>query len=304
MASNILKQVWEKQKLWSLSADRLKRQLGIARRTSFVLGIAGAFTETLATQIPSGIWQQVLAWTGAACLAVIPLILKYKLGDKQTHAWIRARSASEALKSETYKYCTQAAPYDDPETAPGRLQVEYQNIMASVEDLMAVTAFVTPGAGESTAPGRLPPQDYIAERIRQQVDWYNRKARIYARQVAGFRRLEFILALAAALLATAAGIWTNAPGFHGVPLSIGAWVAVLTTIGAAVTTHITASRYDFLVSSYFATANRLENLAVQWPDWPDQDVVPSEKWSEFVHQCEHAISTENQGWMTKWTQKA
>ncbi len=62
-----------------------------------------------------------------------------------------------------------------------------------------------------------------------------------------------------------------------------------------------ASRYDGIVNAYLATANRLSSLAVHGMTRSFQ--VPSAEWSQFVKDCEAAISIENEAWMAVWTEK-
>jgi hypothetical protein len=55
--------------------------------------------------------------------------------------------------------------------------------------------------------------------------------------------------------------------------------------------HVEASRYDFLVTTYLATARRLENRRNR----------SQEPWSDFVNDCEGILATENTSWIAKWT---
>jgi hypothetical protein len=65
---------------------------------------------------------------------------------------------------------------------------------------------------------------------------------------------------------------------------------VLTTIAGAVLAHVEASRFDFLVTIYLATARRLE----------DRKSGSGEPFSAFVNDCENIIATENMSWIAKW----
>ena len=55
--------------------------------------------------------------------------------------------------------------------------------------------------------------------------------------------------------------------------------------------HVEASRFDFLVTTYLATARRLE----------DRESGPREPLSNFINDCEDIIATENLSWIAKWT---
>jgi hypothetical protein len=90
------------------------------------------------------------------------------------------------------------------------------------------------------------------------------------------------------------------PKFFNNGEQFSAWVAVMTTIGVAITAHLAAGRFDDLVTTYLATADRLKSLRNQWLD-ARQHGVPQDT-NEFIRQCEAAISVENQGWMAKFLQ--
>ena len=77
----------------------------------------------------------------------------------------------------------------------------------------------------------------------------------------------------------------------GLPIDAAAFTAVLTTLAGAVLAHVEASRYDFLVMTYRATARRLQ-------DRLDGSQQP---WSDFVNDCENILATENTSWIAKWT---
>jgi SMODS and SLOG-associating 2TM effector domain 1/Protein of unknown function (DUF4231) len=295
MAADIAQTVWRKHKVWSVTAGQLKRGISRLRSIILLLGIGGAALETLSTQVPQGAAQQGCAWLGAVCLGIIPVLTHRLLTPAKMRAWVRARSASEGLKAEVYTYSAQAAPYDGPpEAAETVLQARAKEIEDAVDDLSQYAALVTPP--DSAPPGPLTPEAYLDRRIMGQVKtFYRPKARVYARRAQRFRTAELGLALTAAIVAAATGVWGHAA-------AIGAWVAVITTVGGALTAHVSASRLDFLVTSYWGTKRRLEELAAQWP--PKQGGgVPSPEWSDFVRRCESAISTENETWLAKWSKE-
>ena len=162
-----------------------------------------------------------------------------------------------------------------------------REILDAVRDLELRAAGVEPD--DKAFPPRMDPQTYIEQRVDAQIDGYYRpKAKEIARRLGQFRALEFVLASVAAALAAIATFAAT---------GIAAWVAVVTTAAVAVTAHIAATRYEYLASTYGATANRLQSLRDQWVDLPPE-ARPTP--SDFVHRCEDAISVENQAWMAKW----
>jgi SMODS and SLOG-associating 2TM effector domain 1 len=110
------------------------------------------------------------------------------------------------------------------------------------------------------------------------------------------RWIEFSLALAATVITAMVGI--AGKELFGIKFDFVALTAVLTTVGGAVLAHIEATRCDFLVVIYRATARR---LSAEIANIGDVNALPAEKWSDFVNRCEAIISDENTSWAAKWT---
>jgi hypothetical protein len=100
------------------------------------------------------------------------------------------------------------------------------------------------------------------------------------------KAVQVTLALVAAGLAAVAAI---SP-------SVGAWAAVATTAGGAVTAYIAGQRYEFLWIEYSRTASELRRLL----DRRTAADGSSLSGPELVAACEEVISVQNQGWMAKW----
>jgi SMODS and SLOG-associating 2TM effector domain 1 len=105
------------------------------------------------------------------------------------------------------------------------------------------------------------------------------------------RGTEFALALAATLITAIASVTGKSTYLFGIQFDIAALTAVVTTIAGAVLAHVEASRLDFLVTTYLATARRLE----------DRKSGSKDSVSALVNDCENIISTENISWIAKWT---
>src|SRR5258707_1385566 len=99
----------------------------------------------------------------------------------------------------------------------------------------------------------------IARRMNGQIAWFDKKAAGYRDAATLLRRVEFGLALAATLITAIASVIGKTAPLWGVQFDFAAFTAVLTTVAAAVLAHVEASRFDFLVTTYLATARRLEN---------------------------------------------
>jgi hypothetical protein len=298
MSDKIVEDTWRQQNEWSTTAGRFKSEIWLWRKLVLLLSIGGAIFATLSTQVPDGNAQKVVAVIAAVLLAIIPVVTPKKLSPQKTRNWAVARSVSEGLKEELYLFLARAEPYADPDGAkPEILRDRSFEITRKASDLLQhVTRVEAP-------PRELPtfksPKEYLEIRVADQIDWYQEKSRLHSDKAAGLRNMEFCLAIVAALLAAVTGAVGGVLKIQGWPIEIGAWVAVLTTIGGTLTAHIAAARYDHIVTSYSATAFQLRHLKNHWPPGGD-DSIPSVEWSTLVRRCEDAISKENESWLAKW----
>ena len=290
--STTVSKVWHDQQQWSQTANRLKGSIGFWRSIALAFAILGAILATAATQagLKSGLGQG-LSIASAAMLAVAPGIQKTKLSQHAIESWTRARSASEGLKAEIYLYLTATPPYDDAADRDVKLTKNANEIKEAVDDLAGDT-LRSPGV-DKDMPAVHDVDSYLDKRVQSQIDgYYRQKADESQGRLTLFRNIEFALGLAATLLSTIAAV-THVGGFS-------AWVAVVTTIAAAITSHIAAERYEHLVVSYMATARQLESITEVWLASDDKSAEAAAK---LVRGCEDVISRENESWMAAWNKK-
>ena len=258
-------EAWKKHRQWSAVADRLKRGLVRARWTVLILAILGAALETLAAQfdpVQAADARRNAAFVGALFLTASVSISGRFLGKSRRRSWIRARSASEAIKSEVYHGLARVAGHENSAQSGERLSKEVQKIERDVSTLYRELLRVD--VGEPGAPHAGADQ-YIKLRLEEppggQIAWYQREAKRNDRLAGFFRVIELGLTALGAFLGLAAShyrdefLWVIFS--IEINLSISAWVAVITTFSAAITAHIGASRYDHLATTYLATAGGL-----------------------------------------------
>jgi hypothetical protein len=289
--------VADRQAGWSVTANRLKASIDRARWAVFIFSVLGAVLATLASQLvpPAGETSGISAadprtWlviAGALSLATATFFTQRLLGQEHVVGWVRARAISEALKREAYKFAAGATPYNEA-NRESLLNAECQKIESDGDDLIAMLV-TNPGAG-SVPRTTLTPKQYVERRVDEQIKFYNKRAGDYRATATWLRRTEFGLALAATLITAIASITGKSTPIFGVPFDIAALTAVLTTIAGAVLAHVEASRFDFLVTTYLATARRLE----------DRKGASQEPLSALVNDCETIIAMENLSWIAKW----
>jgi len=298
----IIKSAWREQAVWSATANSLKAELVKWRNFAAIAGVLGATLETLAASMAysDGNWlwlRGLVAISGAVVLAIIPFVLKTKASKEHVNDWIRARSISEALKETIYRYLIRAPPFKS-ESGPSDLIKKCQDLKNKVQDLCIFSASIEPQ--EKEHPLALTIDSYIECRVTDQIErYYIPKSRENARASKQFHNLEFGLSLLAVIMGTAVSASVEAQ-FSGL-LTLAPWIAVVTTASAAITAHIASSRYDHQARIFYSTADRLAGLRDEWlanPNRNDLNII-----NEFVNNCEHAISTENESWLAEWTRE-
>ena len=277
--------LWRQQSIWSQTANRMKTSIGRARSAALGVTVGGAVLATLAARLPAGQARvaSVLAVAAAVGVGLVPL-LRARCSGRVLRDWTRARSVSEALKSEIYLYLAKAGDYrgDDRDRW---LRVCTDRVRQETADLLRHSVAIQPV--QRGLPDVHDYGSYLRVRVDGQVEGYYRpKARQLQLRLRQFRRVEVVLAVAGVVLGALAASLAEA--------GLGAWIAVVTTISASVAAHVGATRYEYQLIEYLRTAEELSRLrrdaaATTSPAELDQLVV----------QCERIISIQNEGWMAK-----
>jgi hypothetical protein len=277
---------WQRQSVWSQTANNLKAGPSRARTAQLILTVAAAVLALAASQakgasFPASLTLSVL---GALALATVGL-LAVQTSKEQVQRWTRARSVSEAIKTEVYTYLTQSGRYEAA-NRDAVLDAEIKRLEDEAGDLAGYTRGIQP------VKRALPPvhdvDSYLQVRVREMQlrDYYEKNARILETRIRWLKWAQIALALVAAALAAVASV---SP-------SVGAWAAVATTAGGAVAAYFATERYEFLWIEYSRTASELRRLL-------DRRTAPDGRQlsgAELVSECEQVISVQNQAWMAKW----
>jgi hypothetical protein len=277
---------WQRQSVWSQAADQLKAKPSRARRLLLMLTLAGAAValagnQLQAVSVPASV---VLATLAAVMLAAVGL-LRARQSVEHVRRWTRARSVSEAMKTEVFLFLTGGGDYAAGD-AEQRLDAEVQRLEREAGDLQPWTVGLSPRNRPLPAVHDL--DTYLAVRVRQSqlAGYYRPKARQLHVQLRTAKVAEVTLALIAAALAA----------LNTVSPSVGAWATVATTAAGALAAHVAGERYEFLWIEFSRTASELHRLAERRTA-PDGHPFTD---PELIAACEQVISVQNQAWMAKW----
>ena len=113
-SNDVLTWAWDKQSQWSQAAGNLKKSLFRARKIALWLTVSAAVLAALSVQLAgvSATWGRGLAFAAAVAAALVPVAQRFT-SRTRVQDWTRARSVSEALKAEVYRF--RASP---PTAAP------------------------------------------------------------------------------------------------------------------------------------------------------------------------------------------
>jgi hypothetical protein len=278
-------ELWQQQSVWSQTANRMKASIGRARSAALVLTVGGAVLATLATRLAAtqAAASSVLAIMATVAVGLVPVLRPWCTGPV-LRDWTRARSVSEALKSEIYLYLARAGDYRS-EDRERRLWDSADRVQQQASDLLRYSVDIQPV--RRALPEVHDYASYLQVRVEGQIDGYYRpRGRQLQQRLRQFRYAELALAVTGVVLGALAASLTE--------WGLSAWIAVVTTISAAVAAHVGATRYDYQLIEYLRTADELSRLrrnaaATTSPAALDQHVV----------RCERIISIQNEGWMAK-----
>jgi hypothetical protein len=288
-APDLVEELWREQSLWSRTANRMKKRIERARLTALtatvtaaVLGAAAGLTITSPAAWAADA-SRVLAVLAGLGVGVLPLLRPYWSGER-LRDWTRARSVSEALKSDVYLWLARAGEYRGDAQA-ARLRHETDKVRADGADLLRYRKGIV--AEERPLPAVRDLTSYFAVRVTEQIDgYYRRRARELQRRLRWFRAWGITLGGVGVIVGTVVAA--------GASTSLAPWIAVITTISTALAVHVAADRYDFQLIEFLRTAERLDQLQRKAAATAD-----STELGALAAEAEEVISIENEGWMAK-----
>lgn len=235
------------------------------------LAVAGSQLNAVSAAVSGA-----LAGAAAVAMATVGLLLSRQSAE-EVRDWMRARSVSEAIKTEVFMYLSGSDAYYTADR-DRRLEAEVQRLEQDADDLPQYTEAVR-------APDRsLPPvhdvDSYLEVRVRQsQLRYFEAKARQSRQWLRLLRSAELTLVLVAAVLAAVVAIRP----------SVGAWVGVVTTAWGVVAAYVASGRHESLWVEYSSTAGAVRRLLDRHTAADGRPLSGS----ELIAECEQVISAQN-----------
>lgn len=290
-----LKSIWGQYRTWAMTSRKYKAEVSRWRNIVLLLSIAGAILGTLSQQLPlwnlgtsESWWSRGLGFASGIALGLAAFFTKEIFSPDPEGRAVRARAAAEALKSQAYLMATGVPPYD---TASTDLYAKQDRVKKAVENLTSVTLKPEKQL-ERIISAPMSVDDYIKQRVDDQIEYYTNSAITNEEKIAKGRLLSWTFGAAGVVLGFIA---TQRP-------TAAAWVAVIGTITAAIAAQQYSGRYQFLILTYQAAMEELRELKSRWEGEHNQlGTVADQK---LILAAEQVISSENSAWMLEWTKKS
>jgi hypothetical protein len=281
---------WQRHRRWSRVADETREYLDRWRTRNLALIIAGAVLGALAAQDQwfSRSVTVTLGVLGTAALALAGFVQTRMLGADRVRTWTETRAASESLKAAVYQYLAGVAPFAGPDR-DSRLADVVDAVQDRASSHLQLAMTTEPVAKPLPTVSGI--AEYVTERAEEQAAWHADRVRRHERLGRRWRTAELCATAVAAVLAAVGGV------LHGPDLS--AWVAVATTVGAALAAHLASTQHDRIAARYASTADELQRLRLRLGGG-----VPSpEAAAQFVADVERVLAGQNQGWASLISQR-
>lgn len=277
-------EVWARQSQWSQAADRIKGAIDRWRAILLGLAIAGAVTGTAGAAVMSSSTAlgRTLVIVSTICVGLLP-VLRPRVTGAALADWTNARAVSEALKTEMYLFLAGAGRYaaTRSETALRKAARDAEKIAYSQRKYL-----IGVEPAERDLPEVTDTATYFTVRAAGQIAYFGGKARRYKKYLARFRTAEVIATVAGVVLGAFAAVFTEA--------GLSEWVAVATTIAAAVAARSMAGQYEFQMLEYLRTEAELDHIhgAVE-------ETTDPARLRRLVGRSEQVLSAQNRGWMAQ-----
>ncbi len=282
--------VWYEYRRWAAAARAGKASVDTARTRALQLGVAGTILGGIASglaifapDLSAGVGSVAGFISAAAGMTVAAAghLGKDWLSARDRLAWVHQRHLAEALKRESWLAWMLVPPYDG-EDAKVRLEARVQRLIGNRAYQCREVA------EEGELPKHASIEDYIAERVEDQIAWYSKRSQEGQDKLDRWTQVPTYLGLGAALL-----------GAGGLLVSIAAVaVPVLTAIAAAILAWLSAQRLDVTVRRYQEARFELQLLLAGFEGLSGAQSRDAEQ--AFVLRCEQAMARENEAWRADW----
>lgn len=295
--------VWQSYKRWDNSSVLYKNDQDWARKWALSLSVLAGVLSSLPIFIEESrlidvivsitkqyniYWvfrdiidvPHVLSAVSSVLVAMAGYIGRELLTPDKETIWMRCRMLAESLHRQVWYALMQVAPYHaEKSICTKKIQEEISKLERGAE--LSQVSQREEVLHIDPLPNVRGVEDYIQQRVRQQITWYRDKATCHQESITVWRRISLWLGLMAVC-------------FSQIKSST-ALVPVITNISAAFLAWVQSSHLQNLPSLYQQTAEQLELVLAIW-----RDGGYCGEQTQFVKDCEEIMAHENESWRVEW----
>lgn len=234
---------------------------------------------------------------------LVSLLLAGSVKFERGVSWVLLRNGAEAIKKEIYRYRARVEIYSQEKqdkkdkTEPRKVKLARkvktigERLMKTQVNRSGLTSYegkLPPqygAAGDDDGFSDLDPEEYLAWRLEDQLNWYQKKAVDLDKQLHQLQWLVYVLGGVGTFLAA-------------VGLEI--WIAVTTVVAGALTGFLEFKRVETTLTAYNQVATDLDSIRTWWHALSDEDKKDKkgqENFGKLVKNTETVIQSEHAGWV-------
>lgn len=302
---NTLKSAWEQFAIYDLNAKRHQKHFEWIQSSILFAGVLGTFLALVQTTWIQGlsrpeINESVVSNSLRNMIMLVPIIVtallaasnRFNAGNK----WILLRGCAESLKSEIFRYRAQAEIYSKAQTIEMnremKLAEKMQNfntqLMQTEVNLSALKAYhgVLPPRYSTSEQDKgflsLSPERYLQVRLEDQLNFYVSKTGKLERKLHHMQWAIYIIGGIGTLLAA---------------INFEIWVALSTSITAALGAYLQYQRIEDKLMKYNQAAIGLVNVRSWWVALPPAQQAQQKNIDAMVSNTEGILRSEFSSWV-------
>jgi hypothetical protein len=208
---------------------------------------------------------------------------RFREGNK----WILLRASAEAIKREIFRYRMQAGAYSNDQclqtSRESKLAAKLKEISSALaQSEVNRTNLASVTKDEPTRLTFLSPDDYLKDRIKDQMDYFVSKTSSLYKQLKTMQMWIYI----------AGGAGTALAAFRG-----DVWVALTTALAATLTTRLEMDQVENTLVQYNQALTGLRNIASWWKALSQWEKGRRRNIDLLVEQTEKTLEGELAGWV-------
>jgi hypothetical protein len=230
-------------------------------------------------------WQ--IHWLVIVVPILISIIGAYNGHFRDGNKWILLRGSAESLKREIFRFRAKAGDYSDEKckqaSRESKLAAKMKDILSALEQSEVNKTNIDPApASDPKRYDFLSPEEYIAVRIDDQIQYFVRKTRTLARKLIAMQLCIYVAGGAGTLFAA---------------FKLDLLVAFATAVVTAFATKLQADQTENSLIQYNQTLASLRNIVSWWKALSRTEKSRRNNISVLVDQTEKALETETAGWV-------